>query len=211
MGVVVDASVAVKWFLSETNSSTALELFSQGPVLAPAFLRIEAASAISRRFRTGGIDAVHAKSLFRDVLNDIAAPNVVLLPDETFLGRAMEIYIQIQHALADCMYVACAEANRTDLVTSDATLLILLKKSDFAPMRKFACPLSHIAHLRHEGIAAHAGNLTQEPRSAFSSASRGVAPLQNEIDENRALSPSGLFQQYLLKRAARAFPFVRAL
>jgi hypothetical protein len=68
-----------------------------------------------------------------------------------------------------------------------------MKNSDFTATRNFACPLSRIAHLRHEGIAAAAENLAQEPRRAFSPASSGVAPLQNEIDKNRALSRSGVF------------------
>jgi hypothetical protein len=65
---------------------------------------------------------------------------------------------------------------------------ILLKNSDSGEARNFACPLNRIAHHRHEGIAAAAENLAQEPRSAFAPASGEIAPLQIQIDENRAPS-----------------------
>ena len=64
--------------------------------------------------------------------------------------------------------------------------VILLKNSDLGVARNFACPLNHIAHHRHEGIAADAKDLAQEPRSAFAPAPNEIAPLQIQIDENQA-------------------------
>jgi hypothetical protein len=57
---------------------------------------------------------------------------------------------------------------------------ILLQNSDLAQARNFACPLSPIARLRHEGIEAHAENLAQEPHNAFAPASSEIAPLQTQ-------------------------------
>ena len=61
--------------------------------------------------------------------------------------------------------LASGADHRPDLANS-------AENSDLAQMRDFACPLTRIAHLRHEGIAAYAENLAQEPRSAFAQASR---------------------------------------
>jgi hypothetical protein len=78
---------------------------------------------------------------------------------------------------------------------------ILLKNSDLGEARNFACPLNRIAHLRHEGIAAHAENLVQEPRSAFAPASNEIAPLQIQFGENQTQSHKRVFQQYPPKAA----------
>jgi hypothetical protein len=72
----------------------------------------------------------------------------------------------------------------------------MLKNSDLAQTRNFACPLNHIAHLRHEGIAAYADNLAQEPRSAFAPASNEIAPLQIQFGENQAQIHKRVSQQY---------------
>jgi PAS domain S-box-containing protein len=71
-----------------------------------------------------------------------------------------------------------------------------LKNSDLGEARNFACPLNRIAHLRHEGIAAHAENLVQEPCSAFAPASNEIAPLQIQFGENQTQSHKRVFQQY---------------
>ena len=86
---------------------------------------------------------------------------------------------------------------------------ILLKKSDLAQRRNFACPLNRIAHLRHEGIEAYAENLAQEPYSAFAPASNEIAPLQIQFDENQAQSHKRVFQQYPPKVAVRVAPLER--
>ena len=57
-----------------------------------------------------------------------------------------------------------------------------------------------------KGIAAYAENLAYERRRAFSPASSGVAPLQIEIDKNRALSCGRVFQQHRPDADARTLP-----
>ena len=87
------------------------------------------------------------------------------------------------------------------IATNGRIRRILLKNSDFAETRNFACPQSHIAHLRNEGIAVDEENLVLELRRALWPASSGLAPLQNKIDENRALIRKRLFQQYWRSQA----------
>jgi len=71
-----------------------------------------------------------------------------------------------------------------------------LKNSDLARTQNSSCPLNCIAHLRHEGIAADAENLAQEPRSAFAPASNEIAPLQIQFGENQTQRRERVFQQY---------------
>lgn len=81
---------------------------------------------------------------------------------------------------------------------------ILLQNSDLAIALDFACPVSGIAHLGHEGIARRTGKLAQEARRAFLPASDGLGPLQIQIDENRAPSRSRVLQQHPPKAALKS-------
>jgi predicted nucleic acid-binding protein len=46
-----------------------------------------------------------------------------LTADADLLPRAEEIALDLKHALKDCLYVALAEREKCDLVTTDASLL----------------------------------------------------------------------------------------
>lgn len=78
---------------------------------------------------------------------------------------------------------------------------ILLKNSDLAQTRNFACPLNRIARLRHQVIEAYAENLVQEPRSAFAPASSEIAPLQIHFDEIEHKAISEFFNSIRRKRS----------
>lgn len=121
--IVVDASVAVKWFLTEHDSVTAtMVLNGVDDLLSPELLVVETAAAIVRRFRTGGIDETYAQSLLADAHAAFKLRSITLVPDVSLLPRAEEIAISLRHALQDCLYIACAESAGAALVTCDATL-----------------------------------------------------------------------------------------
>lgn len=121
--IVVDASVAVKWFLTEHDSIAAtMVLNGADDLLGPELLVVETAAAIARRFRTGGIDEAYAQRLLADAHAAFKLRSITLVPDVSLLPRAEEIAIFLHHALQDCLYIACAETAGAELVTSDATL-----------------------------------------------------------------------------------------
>lgn len=121
--IVVDASVAAKWFLIEADSAKAAALIGQSPLFAPDLLRVELAAAISRQFRLGVIDLDTAERQFGRMLQIVKEPEMRLVANESLLARAFAIALQIRHALQDCLYVACAEEAGATLVTSDPMLL----------------------------------------------------------------------------------------
>jgi predicted nucleic acid-binding protein len=50
--IVIDANIAVKWYLPEADSPRALTLFDDPtPLVAPTLIRTEVCSAITRRVR----------------------------------------------------------------------------------------------------------------------------------------------------------------
>ncbi len=71
-----------------------------------------------------------------------------------------------------------------------------VENSDLAQTRNFACPSNRSANLRHDGIAAYAENLAQEPRSAFAPASNETVPLQIQFGEIQAQNHERFFRQY---------------
>lgn len=122
--VVVDASVAAKWFLTEADSDSATDMLD-GPhdLLGPELLVVETAAAVVRRFRQGGIDRALAEALLADVHAAFKLRAITLRTDRDLLPRAEQMAIELRHPLQDCLYLACAEAAGADLVTADGKLV----------------------------------------------------------------------------------------
>jgi predicted nucleic acid-binding protein len=121
--IVVDASIAAKWYLHEPGSQEAAALLrSASPLLAPALIRVEVTGAITRRHRQGLLSLERARQACELWDADLAGGALRLLPDETLIAPARAIAFQIRHAIQDCLYLAtAAEAGATRLVTANPT------------------------------------------------------------------------------------------
>lgn len=65
--IVVDASVAVKWFIPTADSDQAIALLRSGQkLIAPELIRVEVAAALTRLCRTGQIPAAVIQPLLDD-------------------------------------------------------------------------------------------------------------------------------------------------
>lgn len=135
--VVVDASVLAKLFLQEADSKLARDLVGSGRVLmGPEHATIEVASAMVRRFRSGGLTRSEAEQALVAVRQFFLRGAFALTADADLLPRAEEIALDLKHALKDCLYVALAERAQCELITTDATLV-----SRAAPLFPFVKPL----------------------------------------------------------------------
>lgn len=124
MTLVVDASVAAKWFLKEAGAPSALALLGGGQALsAPSIMHLEVASAIVRAYRTGRLSRNDAEAVLADASAMLSSAAVTLVDAEALRPRAEAIALDLKHALADCFYIALAEREGADLITVDATLL----------------------------------------------------------------------------------------
>lgn len=90
--IVVDASVAAKWFLPELDSSEAERLL-EGPetMTAPDLIPIEVAAAISRRFRLGDLDAAEAGELCEKWLKATGEGVVSTVPSALDIADAVRL------------------------------------------------------------------------------------------------------------------------
>lgn len=110
--VVVDASVASKWLLSEPDSDVAASWLADD-LIAPDLLRLECASAILRRVRIRQFNDAEA----RRRLAEIALMPVRIFPVDE--GAAIDLALALSHSLYDCCYLALALAQNVQLVTAD--------------------------------------------------------------------------------------------
>jgi predicted nucleic acid-binding protein len=121
VSLIVDASVALKWFLlDEPHACQALAIVrDQASLIAPDILIAEVCNAAWRLAKLG--------RLHQEQVDEIAAilPGFFdLLVSSTGLAcRAVAIAGQLDHPVYDCLYLALAEAEQTDFVTADLQLL----------------------------------------------------------------------------------------
>ena len=129
MTVVVDASVACKWFVTEVGSLAAEAMLTGGEVmLAPDLLIAEVANVAWLKVRRGEISSDQARAMVQGLprLFDRLAPSADLA------DRALEIAVVLAHPVYDCVYLALAELHRTQVVTADRRLLARLAGSAWA-------------------------------------------------------------------------------
>jgi predicted nucleic acid-binding protein len=121
---VIDASVAVKWFLDEDRHEAAKEfLAGLDPLLAPRLIEVEVVSALSRRVRAGEVPKSHGAKLIERWLADFLTADLLqLVEDRTLLSEAAQLAVTLDHKLPDCLYLALARHAQCPLVTADGPL-----------------------------------------------------------------------------------------
>jgi predicted nucleic acid-binding protein len=120
MRYVLDSSVALKFVLPEADSGKAIRLRddyrkSIHDLIAPDIFTSEVANGLISAERSARIKKGESAILLRDILHN--AP--VFHPSNPLLVRAMEIAIDTRQAVYDCIYLALAEADHSELLTAD--------------------------------------------------------------------------------------------
>jgi len=120
---VLDCSIAAKWVLPEPDRAPALELFDQyasGEVLliAPDTLLAEFASLVAKRHRRKQISVEQAHEAFSLMVK--CAPRLFDMRPRLF--RALELSLQYQLSLWDCVYLALALEHDCPVLTADRRL-----------------------------------------------------------------------------------------
>lgn len=119
--IVVDANVAVKWFLPEPGAEASLGLIAGETLFAPSLIRIEVASGITRCVRLGTATKEESLARCRKWYGYLDEQIVSIIPDTALLDEAILLSIAIKHALKDCLYLAAAKQLGARLVTADRT------------------------------------------------------------------------------------------
>ena len=118
MTLVVDASVAIKWFVPEPRSDAAEDvLAATDDLLAPDLLLVEAANALWKKVRRHELTIAEAS----EVLDALHMTRLEMRPTGPLLDRALELAAALDHPVYDCVYLALADASRARLVTDDGS------------------------------------------------------------------------------------------
>ncbi len=128
--MIVDASVAFKWIFVEDGSAAANELLARVELHAPTLLLIEISNALWKKGRRGEL-ADHPA--FAQQLR-LVASLVSIVDAADFTPRALELALQIDHPVYDCVYLAMAEHFDEPLVSADARFIAKLAGTSYAPL-----------------------------------------------------------------------------
>lgn len=116
-GYVIDASVAVKWLVTEAFSDQAASLLDAELVrIAPELLYAEAANALWAMCRRGDI----GKDDFAEVIDVLkTAPIAVPVSMRQLAASASRLAVDLDHPVYDCFYLALAVQEQYPVVTAD--------------------------------------------------------------------------------------------
>lgn len=124
MTLVVDASVAVKWVLPETNSERAVAIRAMDDdLIAPSLVCAEIGSAIWRAVLRIDVPAREAHENLSIAMGHYRR----IIPLEELADLAIALAIRLRHPIYDCFYVALAEREQCALITADARLIAAAK------------------------------------------------------------------------------------
>ncbi len=128
---VVDASVALKWFVEEDGSEKALRLLrGEQPVVAPELVVAEVCNAAWRLLRVGYLGSDH----FEAIVEEVAGMFDRLDPLVPLSSRAAIIAKTIDHPVYDCFYLAQSERMRARFVTADNRLVERLENTEWSTL-----------------------------------------------------------------------------
>ncbi len=124
MTVVVDASVAVCWYLPHPTSERATALLQGGGrLIAPALLQLELASVFLRMVRRGELTAREAQRVTGDLL-----PRAVTLVADWPPATAVLATATLHGGTVwDAVYVATAIGHHAGLITAHSPLVAMAR------------------------------------------------------------------------------------
>ena len=118
--VVVDSSVALKWFLPEAMADRAAELLQGGNSLcAPDLIFPECGNVLSKKIARGELLADDGRA----ILGGLAGAPIAVVPSKPLTEAALTIGTAHRVTVYDALYVALAAVLDGVLVTADERMV----------------------------------------------------------------------------------------
>lgn len=120
---IIDASVAVKWFVQESDSDRARALLADryGALHVPDICVVEVSSALVRIANADKVRRDMARQAIAHLIDLIDAGALIrepMMPGQ--VAEAARLAMDLGHPLKDCVYLALAMDQARDLITADA-------------------------------------------------------------------------------------------
>jgi len=133
--VVVDTSIAVKWYLPEKGSEEAARLrmaweTAGSPIIMPELVRAEFANAIWSHGKLRPEEKKEIVSRFLDM------PFEILPVGTELVEKALDLALKLDATVYDCIYLALAILAGSRLITADAQFA---KKAEGYPVDLLKC------------------------------------------------------------------------
>jgi predicted nucleic acid-binding protein len=128
MTLIVDASVAAKWFFDESGSSAARELIGREPLVAPDLILLEVHHAMWKRWRRGETSFEAVKGIIAILTSALERVE----PSMPLIEAASRLSLALEHPIYDCLYVVLAQDRQLPLITADERLFAIASKAKVA-------------------------------------------------------------------------------
>lgn len=126
MNVIVDVSVAIKWFIPENFYLNARQLLVSKPTLiAPSFILPELGNILWKKAIRAEITKIEASQIF----NLCQSRLFTFVSTTPLMGLSFEMALDLKHPVYDCFYLAAAKMNKCPLITADKDFFIKVNKS----------------------------------------------------------------------------------
>jgi predicted nucleic acid-binding protein len=114
--VVVDASIAVKWWAPEADSAVALRLLEgEWRLVAPELMAAEAANAWWDKQYHGHMTRADVEI----AVSRLCAIGIDWIPTARILAPAVRAALELRHSVYDCIYLVTAREQGLSLATAD--------------------------------------------------------------------------------------------
>ncbi len=130
---VVDASVAVKWFVPETHTEAALRLLDGShQLLAPDLLLPEMGNILWKKVRRRQLTTQES----HDIIRDFMTVPLSFHPPLDLAAPALELAIETDRTVYDAVYLTLAVLHGCRLVTADRRFHDAIRR---VPLRPHLC------------------------------------------------------------------------
>ena len=134
MTLIIDASVAIKWFVQENLHTEARRIFDyRRDIEAPDFIMSEVANIAWKKVRRAEISREQAAIIVTAMPQYI--PKLSSLLD--YIEDALDLALELDHPVYDCIYLACTMKNEGVFVTADKRLFNKLQFTAYENIIKF--------------------------------------------------------------------------
>jgi len=126
---VIDASVAVRWFVHGPGSERSAPWQERADLLAPDLICAEVANALWQYVRQGVLATEEAGAIIERLPDAFLS----LRSGSVLAPNALQLAAHLGHPVYDCFYLALAHIERCPLVTLDRKLARLAQQIGITP------------------------------------------------------------------------------